>query len=787
MRDEDQLTRLVLLLDFPSVTNQVDIRHPQTEATSELQQALEQHDCRLLCFVGRLFNSYAFSQQALSDTVRGDVSSRDVKHALLRLAARVVFLRYASLDTTYNVVEQTGDHRNHSAESSADRIFEWEKCLLKSLHAAMAIIIKRYPHSIQDFEVEMAWSIVGLLKRWSNEMLSPNDSRSERSRVMKDLWIESLNMLMDRRQGHEQGSNNSPTARAICQNDVVPADNSDISFMVRTINSILDGSDETKIHKIQDWAREFDTAMASCFRIFLDTNCSPIVTSRILLRMIFWSQQKDAISLGLYWIILHYLNLCLHRALGDTNMQTNGAVSATYQQNVDKLQPYFFTDKCEASGTQKNTWNEPFVAIKSFLFYGLIVLCYGPNASSSTDNDLSGDYPLQPSSLEDEVSLCRGNIYSVFWGLWQLLGPEWLYQSSMITSDINHSSFDSSDWWQRSDFTNSNGGSTSCLGQTWQICTLVRLAAGEFRLSMGRWMTCVEDKVNSVGVHKPGPHKGVVAEIRSCARIVVQAVQLMTNLADSHDDDMLDQINISDEQDTAFTPDAILHIRKSLEDALNTSVQYFNDGDFTMEKILTLSDYTVQSDWEEIGRACCLVIGTIAPELELDELLASHDKESCDHSSFVNALCSCILFSDYVAKKNQPNSKSETVHFEFDEPLSCLLPCIMSFVSSASSDSDQESIWPRESPYRVLVTLCRDANFVNVISQFLHRIYIRRQSHHDKSSHQVSITSVARLAFLIITGILEICSNEEHSSRLQLTTADANKLKTSLMHWESIL
>ncbi|KAL3805683.1 hypothetical protein HJC23_005927 [Cyclotella cryptica] len=778
-RDEEHLARLVLLVDLPSTTNEGDIRQPQAESASDLQRALEHNDCTLLCLVGRLIVSYTSYEQALSESATDVASRRDAKHALLRLAVRVAFLRYAPLATMHHAAAQLSDHRNLIAEFSADRIFEWEKCLLKSLHAAFAIITKRQPRPIQDVEAEMAWSIVGLLNRL-NEKASPNNSRNEVNQVVRNLWIESINILMARR----QGARNLPTAEATHRDDCIATCNSDETLMARTINSILDGSHESSMDKNKDWAGEFDTAIASCFRNFLETPCNPIVTSKILLGMIQLSQQNDTISLDLYWIILHYLDLCIHRALGDAKTQTNGVLSVTYQQNVDKLQPYFFTDTYPVS--KNSPPNEPFLAIKSFLFYGLVSVCNDLNVSSCaisspSENSSVGDR-LQLSPGKDHVSLRRVNIYSVFLGLWQLLGPEWLYQPSTLSSDVNHCTLDTSDWWQKSDFTANKGGSSGCLGQTWQLCTLVRLAAGEFRLSMGLWMTSIEDNASSTGTQKLGPYNSVVSGIGLCARIVVQAVDLMTNLAGFQDEDIINQINSSDGQGTIWKPDAILHIRESLEDALNTSVQYFNDNDFTAKRTMTSSDSTTQREWEEIGRACCVVIGAIAPELELDHLLASHENEQSDPSSFVSALCAAILFSDYVSKNNQPNSKDE-MPFEYNEPLSCFLPCIMSIVSSAISDFDQVNIYSRDSAQRVLVTVSQDANFVNIISDFL-CICIRHESHYDKVRHQSSTRSLARLAYFIMTGLLDLSLIENSSSRLQLTTTETNKLTTSLMHWE---
>lgn len=98
---------------------------------------------------------------------------------------------------------------------------------------------------------------------------------------------------------------------------------------------------------------------------------------------------------------------------------------------------------------------------------------------------------------------------------------------------------------------------------------------------------------------------------------------------------------------------------------------------------------------EQVGRTCCLVMGTIAAELEVDYLLASPSggiqdsfasKNEENHaSSFAYALREGILFCHSLGEKQLLSSNSaltSQMPYEYHEPITHLLPCIMSLVST---------------------------------------------------------------------------------------------------------
>jgi hypothetical protein len=644
----------------------------------------------------------------------------------------------------------TAIHPDSASDVFDERVFEWEKCLLKSLLDVMAVKTKKNYGVIHNVDVEMAWSIVGMLVLWSSRTTIPKQ-KSIFDKVIANLWIESMNALMQCQMScasneHADSRTNKSAGPSI---DTSTTDNHE-SLMVQTINSLLDGCSDENATSTKDnhWEHDFSSAVASSFRSYLVTTGNPKVTKSILLRMIQWSQQKDSIATDVYCLVLQYLNLCLHRALGETKQATY----VTYPNN--RFNTYFFNDDDDTTDAE-----ESFNTIKSFLFYGLIVLCNDPGIGTSDEST-------------PNLNINRAEIYCTFLGLWQLLGPEWFYGNSTTPlSNLGRSTSNTSDWWQRSDFANKSNDNNR-LGQTWQLCTLVRLAAGEFRLSMGRWMACIEDGCTSESSTMP--------QIVSCAQIVIQALQLMTSLADEEDEDVINQTN---ENGVDWTPDAILHTRHSLQDALNAAIQYFNENDCLFnDKECDTSNDRLQSEWEEIGKTCCLIIGLIAPELELDQLLHNYKEEKSSSSSFVGALSACILFcgSDATTTKACNSQK-----FGHDELLSCLLPCIASVIDNATTDDDDGGTNTKESAQQVLVSLCNDGNLVQIISEYLNRLH--RQFLVEVPDQQVSILSIARLASVIITGLVQLGSSERPSSKLLFTKSELAKMNSALMQWGNLL
>ena len=185
MADEEQLASLGLLLRQPIATSS----HAPNDATSELlQRALEDDDCRLIGFVGRLINSYTTcSTEECND-------NDGVRYTLLRLGVRILLMRYSRYATDRIIDTDTSDDVVFDGG-----ILDWECCLVQSLLEATAVNIgKKHQYSLGDVDVEMAWSTVGILMRWSHQTTGRKATvdESDANQKMADLWVQSIHALM---------------------------------------------------------------------------------------------------------------------------------------------------------------------------------------------------------------------------------------------------------------------------------------------------------------------------------------------------------------------------------------------------------------------------------------------------------------------------------------------------------------------------------------------------------------------------------------------------------------
>ena len=459
-------------------------------------------------------------------------------------------------------------------------------------------------------------------------------------------------------------------------------------------------------------------------------------------------------------------------------------------------------------------------AVRSFVFHGLLILTNSvPATRDATEGDVRGrrnaDSP-SPSVVSDgrsEMSTMRGDVYSLAAGLWQLCGIDWLFVPESSAAAIAASGW----WWFPSG--REIGDERRSLGPMWPLCTLVRMAAGEYRIGLGRLITLFEDGCDSAASSSSGGCGGaslscLVSEVNSCARIITEAVRLMTGIADDDDDDAG-----ATSPSVAWSPDAILHIRISVEDALNSSVQYSN---------AMLSEYDVHSlgqrpatdnltrERDEVGRICCLVMGTIAAELEVDHLLAPQgadilhtapDKTQNDemnHPSFARALRGGILFCNSLGERRHGCSIHERValgqssYYEYHEPLTYLLPCVMSIVANSIAYRGESESNAEEALSFAIDALRKDDCLMLAMSGFLHRTcYTWRHVckgtgpfyQIDDSTIQVTDSTISTLKLCILI-VIEFTSIETSSAQVDRMPKLSSKevcLRPSLDLWKENL
>lgn len=725
--DEQQLASLVLLLRLPAVfpqnknnehddgtlssklSSSVDDSTPQPQ--SQLQKALEDNDCNLLLFIGRLIHSYNNAAVTSND----DASHH---HALLRLAIHVLFLRYA---------EETGSSYNtpsyRSSNNYNSRVLECEQYLLRTL--LPATLRARASLEIEQVDVEMVWIMRGillLLLRYSQQQaVVKMDSKPKKEASLDHqlLWMDFIDALMNRRLCKGDGGSLSPM-----QNVTAAAADDDDKLMVQTIHSILDGGvksirsgDESNNNDVinssdkndSDWSLEFSKALVDSIQSFLQHTCAGGDSLRLKLSTMFGmirlSQQSDALSVHVYLLLLQYLRLRIQ--------SSNNSVSSFNNCFV-----------VQEDGVDGNK-SEDFVkaSIRSFIFYGMVVL--GNTVASSYQQE-SIAQEVAPSTIS-QMSLkgLRAEIYTLATDIWRSFGLDWLFYDSTKHSS---SKLSTDFWWFRSQNTESQ------LGSTWPFCTLAQLAAGDLRLNLGRWMTLVEDDDASFEDNQ----YVVSSEIESCATVILETVQFMTSLADDIDGDVASGV---------WVPEALLHIRKSLEDALNSSVQYLNS--FSCDQDENRIELTDQRT--KVGRICCVLVGTIASELEVEDLLISPSidernmqlTKEAETSCFASALAAGMLLCHSVGEKNVMKRE----RLETCEPLCCLLPCIMSVVACSSLN---------ETVQNTISSLCEDGRLVHVMSQFLLRAGERwkRLERLSQIDEAFAILSITELCLLIVDGLV---------------------------------
>jgi len=99
---------------------------------------------------------YALCSNVLMRSNCNGSNDNAMKYVLLHLPGGGILMHHLPFVTNENSVHSVLD----------DCVFEWEKCLLKSLLGAVTLK-STICSAIQSIDMEIAWQIVGLLIRWS--------------------------------------------------------------------------------------------------------------------------------------------------------------------------------------------------------------------------------------------------------------------------------------------------------------------------------------------------------------------------------------------------------------------------------------------------------------------------------------------------------------------------------------------------------------------------------------------------------------------------------------------
>ena len=768
--DDQQLANLILLLRLPNASSSKatddDVydyddgtgsatataaaaaaeadAEAEADAAAALRTALEQDNCQLLRFMDRLLRHYETGNKAEAESTveveESDVSNAN--YAYLRLVVRIAFLSYVSTssESSASTPIAEGSTSNNDGHERAGTISKTKltnysekscvwKCecrLLVSLLAALSGRPTPTPSSITGDDIlalEISCAVEGLLVK-----LSVSTSLI----VINGLWNKALDILLKyRRSCRKERGGVVNLEQHTSSTSLVAEDNhqmTDTQTMIQTIHSILDRSEYgISVSSNYDYDMQYDASILSCLTSFLawcedgekQGRHMPKFTQDVLFELILWSQENQHFSWAIHVLINKYLRLCIERkdAADDDPMSSQQGALTRFRnvfvlaQTSDKASPLLIDGKEE----------EFAIAMRSFLFYGLIVLC---------NSDLPGESFLKTFrtnvSIDEKSStiLRRGEVLSLILDLWNLFGVDWMFvpQSKMGGADV-----ESPFWWVRSG--ESKIDDRQSIGPTWPFCMLFRLAVGEYRLGLGRYLSIVED--GGIQNLDEKDCEDLVLDIMLCSRVVTETVALMTSMVDDENDGAIR---------SPWSPDAILHVRTSLEDALNSSMQYLTlfpgNLNSTEYRPLAMDDVSFpmdSKDYDEIWYACCFITGSIANDLELDQLLTiSSDAESIgsNHSlvddrdipSFLLALRGGIQFCTSLAERQCLSDLHchETLEFE---PLIHLLPSTASLVSHLAFDDDDEGASNLvEVLKRTKEAVSEDGWLVFAISTFLRRL-----------------------------------------------------------------
>jgi hypothetical protein len=709
---------------------------------------------------------------------------------------------------------------------------------------------------IDEVDVEIAWSMRGICieaSSWRSSSSSSSAAANARDVEYdcRTTWTDTIDALVGGRRRRQLGRRRCE-GRASGGGEGTSSSRNDSSsngaltdevMMMQTIHSILDGrgrgggggsvvvpssasSSSDRDHDVDDdWILQYDIAVLSCLQshlrraIIVDVDDDdgkvegegrrtrmPKWTSNTILELIRWSQQRRHrggqlrpsldLSTEVYIIVLQYLHLSLIGFAGKTMTQLYSHYSSSPRRkgSIDGA----IDDSHVACRPDDDGGADDFaIALRSFIFHGLL---------TQTDDVGRKSMSLAVSNGKSDVSSMRGDIYSLVVKLWRHIGIDWLFVPELTTTALD----DASDWWWFPSTGDKIGVGRSTLGPTWPLCTLVRMAAGEYRIGLGRLITAFEDVSDSAASSLVGCGASslscLVYEVNCCARIITEAVHLMTEIADDGAEAGSHLIT--------WTPDAILHVRNSLEDALNSSVQYcnallFDHGVHTIPRPDTNIPATER---DQVGQTCCLVMGTIAAELEVDQLLAPHSADTrttsdrtrddeTKYSSFACALRGGILFCHSLGERRHgtsSNALGQRSH-EYDEPLTYLLPCVMSIVSKSLSYQGEGQSNPGDALDFAIDSLRKDDCLMLAMSGFLYRTSCRWRnvcegigpsSLIDESMNQMtdSAMSTLKLSILIIIEFTSIPTSSINFDQMPLLRLEGGTLlQPSLDQWRTNL
>ena len=207
-----------------------------------------------------------------------------------------------------------------------------------------------------------------------------------------------------------------------------------------------------------------------------------------------------------------------------------------------------------------------------------------------------------------------------------------------------------------------------------------------------------------------------------------------------------------------------------------------------MEVEQSTSPTPMSEEQRDVGETCCLVMGMIAAELEVDHLLAppvidkqnslstKEEKEQHNISSFGHALRGAVLFCCLSL-----GTMSKAHH----EPLNHLLPCIISLVSTGDTSQEEcKSSGVEDALQFALDGLCKDKLFLDGVSQLFDRTTKQLNEVHSTQNNpnSQSVKSMMSTTNMCLDIIAEFSiAGDNTSGRLVLPNSKETRQKLILL------
>jgi len=211
----------------------------------------------------------------------------------------------------------------------------------------------------------------------------------------------------------------------------------------------------------------------------------------------------------------------------------------------------------------------------------------------------------------------------------------------------------------------STDDSSTKLGRGSKLCTLLRLASGELSIQLGLQTMVTDDE------RAPESRLRIV---QACSKFMMQVLGLVVQLADAMDEDVGDDDDVDGPTTISLSSEALLHVRRSLEDAMYSSAQYLGIA----EKIREVQQ-------EAIDVAVIQLLGGLLSEFDIFEKQyfdpTPAAKQSQDQDGGSNGRQNEVLSGVRAALDNR-----------YIEAQQSLLPGLLALIATCEGDESRISL-----------------------------------------------------------------------------------------------